>query len=204
MADQFGRVLLIGREGSVVTLDLYEESHIVGRGFHLETPPSELSILHEVEVAIDREFLEAVESETQLAEFPLPLDDHLVEYPGRPPMRITAYRPDPSRKIVVGSISVLDDVLTFQVEEFGSPEPITLIIVGVWALVCVGGNVHDAIKTCEKKALEVCGRGGVLWVKSKRSLWKLGCSASCEYQCIDGQPAREDLKGTLQPSGAPA
>lgn len=203
MADRFGRLLYIGREGGTVTLDLYDDdSEIVGRGFYLGG--DDVSILHEVEVSIDRDSFGTFESETGLSELPVPLEDHELEYRDQPTMQITAYQPDPSRKIVAGTVSVKEDILTFQAEEFGSPEPITLIIVGTWALICGGSALHDLIKTCEDKALKVCGEGGVRSVKSKRSWRKLGCSASCEIECREGQTAREDFTGTLDPAGAQA
>jgi hypothetical protein len=182
-------VAFSGREGGAVVLDLFEERRIMGRGFYLG-PDADLSLLHEVEVAIDRESFDAVESETGLAELPFPLEDHMVEYLEAPTSRISAYQPDAERRILTGTITLLEDVLTFRGQEYGSPELITIIVVSAWALFCGGNMLHDLIKTCEKKAVETCGAGRVKSVVSKRSWAKLGCGATCKIECFE-RPATE-------------
>jgi hypothetical protein len=203
MSDRFGQLLFLGQHGCAVTLDLYEESQIMGRGFYLG-PEEELSVLHEVEVAIDREAFDAVETETALADLPFPLENHVVAYGNAPPLRINAYRPDPARKLITGTVTVLDDVVTFRAEEYGSPEIIVIIVVSIWALICGGSALRDVIKACEERAVDVCGVGGVKSVKSKRSWKKLGCGASCEIECIEGHTASVEHRATSGPEVAPA
>jgi hypothetical protein len=203
MPDGFGRLHYLGRGSASVSLDLYEEeAQIIGRGFYLGSE-EDLSILHEVELAIDRGSFDAVESETGLADLSYPIADYALEYPDSPPLNISVYRPDPSRKLIVGRIGVLDDDVIFRGEEYGSPEIIVIVVVCVWALICGGSALRDLVRTCEERAIEVCGRGGVKAVKSKRSWGKFKCGATCEIECLDGQTTRTDLRGTLNPAASP-
>jgi hypothetical protein len=203
MPDRFGQLLLLARGGSAVNLDLYEEAAILGRGFFLGCD-DDVSFLREVELTIDRGSFESLEEETSLGDLPLPLSEHVIEHPESPPLRISASRPDPDRKLLTGTVWVYDDELTFRAEEWGSPEIIMIVVVVTWALVCGGSALRDALKTCEERAMEVCGRGGVKSVKSTRSWKKLGCAASCEIECLDGNVTRTSAADAGAPEPSPA
>jgi hypothetical protein len=198
MQDRFGQLLVLDGAGNAVSLDLYEEASIMGRGFALG-PDHDPSVLREVEFAIERESFEAFEAETGLADLSFPLDNVIVEYPDSPPLRLSARRPDRERKLITGTVWVYDDVLTFRAEEYGSPEIIVIVVLGIWALVCGGSVLRDIVKPCEERAVEVCGIGGVKSVKSKRS-WKTGgCAGSCEIECADGRSARVEARDLIAP-----
>ncbi len=201
MPDRFGQLLLLARGGSAVNLDLYEEADILGRGFFLGCD-DDVSFLREVEVTIDRGSFESLERETELGSLPFPLDQYDIELPDSPSLRISASRPDPERKLLTGTVWVYGDELTFRAEEWGSPEIIVIIVAVTWALVCGGTALRDALKTCGERAMDVCGRGGVKSVKSKRSWKKFGCAASCEIECADGSVTRTSATDVPVPSPA--
>ena len=174
---------------------LKETPDLEGTGFVLGTASSgyDPTIVREIELHVERTVWAEVEDRTELRDLPLPIESHHVHDENHGELQLSIYQPDPAKKAWTGKVVTPQEELTFVLEEQGSPFPLVLIPIFVWAVGCGVAIIKDAIKDCEDKAIEVCGVGKVRRVKSKRSWTKGGCGLSCDIRCVDGHAVTHDV-----------
>jgi hypothetical protein len=184
MQRRFGRMLLHSATEVSISLDLYEtdERDLLGVGLILDPEAGDPSIVHDVELTVAREVWDRIDRETGLAHESLPLERRLADGE-RADLVLEAHQPDPGREAVCGRVRTEAEAMRFVIEEFGSPNPVVLIPVIVWGLLCAASTIHDLVRSCERRARETCGEGNVRSVQSKRSWHAAGCSTDCVITC---------------------
>jgi hypothetical protein len=193
-------MLLRSEDGVAVALDLYETPDLLATGVLLDTEMDGLSLIRDLELIVEREVWNQVENDTDTTNLSFPIEEYRLAGGEHEDLLLWMYRPDPERNAVSGRIATREENLSFVLEEFGSPEVIVVGGLIVWGLLCTVNTLRDLTKPCEKKALEVCGQGGVKSVKSKLSWRTIGCKIECQIKCFDGKAVAEDATGTLRPS----
>jgi hypothetical protein len=74
---------------------------------------------------------------------------------------------------------------SFSLERYGSPE-IALTLMAMFFLLYFAANADEAAETCNKQALEACGKGQVRNFKVSRNLASItggGFGYDCEWEC---------------------
>jgi hypothetical protein len=180
----FGRMIIFrdvetgADPASVVYLDLFLEERFYGRGYSLGSwslrwidtdEPLEAGELHTIELAMDREAWNRIEELTPTSDEQFPIYNaqvSSVEFFGEEnaalELELSFAQPDPNSRIYRG---IFYDERTgeynFLLEEFGSPDPVSIII-AVGFLIGMTGLlswVHQ--RDCLEQAREACAQTGV-------------------------------------------
>jgi hypothetical protein len=161
--------------------------------------------LQRVELALDRLTWNWLERRNTMTEQALPIASAHVdgskffgEDSSRIKLQLSMMRVDPAQRIYQGSIeSTIESGSTseyeFLLEEFGSPDPVTIVL-AVGLVIGLTGLLSIASKnSCSQQARKSCRPKGVAWVKTtgsaKTSLDLAGSttgthfSDDCEYEC---------------------